>query len=198
MEGSQMSNHRDLPIDLLVRTLRYDPDSGLLYWRERKPDLFTSPTRTAEWECARWNSRYSGELALNNIGNHGYRNGKIMRVPCLAHRAVMAMSIGRWPENVDHINRDRSDNRLANLRECTAHQNSFNRTSVPGASSKYLGVSRLSRIGKWQAEMGGVQGRIYLGVFESEDDAGRAYDAAARLRFGEFANLNFPDERTNQ
>jgi hypothetical protein len=88
---------------------------------------------------------------------------------------------------VDHINGDTLDNRRSNLRHVTRQGNVWNRraTSVCGLK----GVTLHKRTGRWQAAIS----RTYIGLFATAEAAARAYDAAARERFGEVARLNFPD-----
>jgi hypothetical protein len=98
-------------------------------------------------------------------------------------------------KDIDHRNRNGLDNRKANLRACTVHQNARNRGKAKGKTSKYLGVSWDSDCGKWKAEITPNRTRIRLGRFISEKQAAEAYDAAALEHFGEFACLNFPQQK---
>lgn len=94
----------------------------------------------------------------------------------------------------DHVNHDGLDDCKANLRNCTIAQNNANRRSAAGASSKYIGVSRDKRRNKWVAHIKIHGEEKYLGSFDVEEDAARAYDAAAWAAHGPFANLNFPQD----
>lgn len=89
----------------------------------------------------------------------------------------------------DHRNGDGLDNRRANLRRATKAQNNRNRRKTIGYS-KYKGVGWHEN--RWCAQIKVNGKKIHLGRFISEEDAARAYDAAARREFGEFAALNFP------
>lgn len=91
---------------------------------------------------------------------------------------------------VDHINGDGLDNRRCNLRVVTSRQNSQNRAKMRGTTSRFKGVCRASN--SWVANLCVDYSQIYLGSFDNEQDAARAYDAAARKRFGSCAALNFP------
>jgi hypothetical protein len=99
--------------------------------------------------------------------------------------------------HVDHRDGDPLNNRLANLRLCTHSQNQANRPAMGGASRfKGVATARGCR-NRWRAQIqqqraDGTFRRVCLGQFESEEDAARAYDAAALLKYGEFARLNFP------
>ena len=94
----------------------------------------------------------------------------------------------------DHINHDGMDNRRTNLRAATRAQNVRNRKKyTKTGSSKYKGVSWKKDNGKWSARIGLNNKSIFLGNFETEIDAAKAYDEAAKKYHGEFACLNFPE-----
>lgn len=105
------------------------------------------------------------------------------------HREVMRAPKGM---DVDHINRNPLDNRRSNLRVCTRSQNLAR--SRPHGSSGYKGVWQ-GRTGKWIVDVyeNGKRRRIH--GFTSPEDAAREYDRVAREIHGEFAWLNFPDEK---
>lgn len=106
-----------------------------------------------------------------------------------AHRVAWAIHYGEWPsDGIDHINRDPMDNRIENLRLATAAQNSCNRSSAEGSSSRFLGVSIST--GGWVASIGKGGSTIRLGTFETEELAALAYDCAAVMLHREFANPN--------
>lgn len=94
---------------------------------------------------------------------------------------------------LDHINRNPFDNRKSNLRFCTNSQNGANRiykTKRP-KSSKYKGVSFHKQHRKFGANIKVMYKAKHLGYFDTEEEAARAYDKAAKYYFGEFAVLNF-------
>ena len=95
---------------------------------------------------------------------------------------------------VDHINCDRDDNRIQNLRWCTGQENQFNRKKQEGTSSKYIGVCWNKNVKKWMVQIKINRKTKYLGYFDSEIKAAKAYDREARELHGEFAHLNFPDD----
>ena len=92
---------------------------------------------------------------------------------------------------VDHINSDTTDNRLENLRIATQQENSWNRSKcrTRKCHSKYLGVTWVAAVKKWQASAS----HVYLGRYNDEEMAAKAYDTYARKIYGNFAKLNFPD-----
>ena len=106
------------------------------------------------------------------------------------------MTYGYIPEIVDHINRDRSDDRIENLREVTPTQNCYNRIKTYSkCSSKYIGVSWSNTKNRWISYIKINKKRIHLGNFKCEHCAGRAYDLAL-IKYGlsEYGNFNFPKE----
>lgn len=102
------------------------------------------------------------------------------------HRLVVGAARG---EEVDHKNGDTLDNHRENLRRCSHAQNSRNLRKSRGGS-KYKGVSRRSG-GSWKSQITFEGKQFYLGTFDLETDAARAYDRKARELFGEFASTNF-------
>lgn len=106
------------------------------------------------------------------------------------HRSILE---AKGDQIVDHANHDGLDNRRVNLRICSYVENGRNKRPRRGASSQYLGVLWDKKRKMWRA-MIEVAGRgKHQGFFDCEVSAARAYDAAARLYFGEFANPNFKD-----
>lgn len=92
---------------------------------------------------------------------------------------------------LDHADGNGLNNQRANLRHATASQNQANkRKTMNGSLSKYKGVTR--KAGKWQAQIciGGES--HYLGLYPTEEEAARVYDAEARKGFGQYAFPNFP------
>ena len=175
---------RHLPdADLLRKLLRYEPETGRLYWRARTPEMFKSGF---EHECPRWNARYEGKEAFPALSN-GYRKGSITvrgeRHNVSAHRAIWCMTHGYWPEQLDHINQDRADNRLENLRETDFEQNGRNCCLSVRNRSGRVGVYWRPRDRKWRAKIRAHGRYIILGNFARFEDACEAR-AEAEKRYG--------------
>jgi len=129
------------------------------------------------------------------LDDHGYTriilNGKRL----LAHRLAWFWCHGVWPaDEIDHINGDRNDNRICNLREATNLQNCHSKKPHTDATSGYKGVTKAKRRGVWSgwwhAQICFKRQIIHLGYFRDPILAARAYDAAAQRLFGEFAKTN--------
>lgn len=107
------------------------------------------------------------------------------------HQEVLQVEDGYF---IDHINGNGLDNRKSNLRPATHMQNMRNRKPNEVSSSIYRGVYFHRQAGKWRARLRTKGLHLSLGLYQNQVDAARAYDAAARRVFGEFARLNLPEE----
>lgn len=148
----------DLTAERLRERLDYDPATGVFRWRA------------------------SGSLA--GTPQRGYRIIKVDGVRVMAHRLAWLYVHGKWPpEQIDHANLERDDNRIANLRQATNQLNSANRRARKQSGLKGAFRDR----GRWRS-MIKVDGRIrHLGQFDSPESAHAAYLSAAQEAFGEFA-----------
>jgi hypothetical protein len=160
------------PPELLRQLLRYETDTGKLYWRERTPDMFSDQKHSAEHICNAWNSRFSGKEAFTATDSHGYKHGGLLGRQHLAHRAIWAMLHDEWPSGqIDHINGIRTDNRASNLRGVTNQENSANRKLPKNNKSGQIGVLFRHQLQKWQAVIRVNGTLISLGVFVQKTDA---------------------------
>lgn len=158
----------------------YDEASGRLIWRERP-----------EMSILR-NVRFAGKAAGTHDSS-GHIQISIDKKLYLAHRLTWLYHHGLIPDlmQIDHINGVRDDNHIENLRLATPIGNARNQRKQAGRTSRYKGVSFHKRLKRWQASIGIGNGkRLYIGYFDCEEAAARAYDAAAQREFGEFAKLN--------
>jgi hypothetical protein len=130
--------------------------------------------------------------------NYGYavrrewvRGGKGKQVSVKLHRLIIGAKPGQF---VDHINRNRLDNRKSNLRITTHAQNLWNASAKKNNTSGFKGVSvdkrRLHQKYPYKAEIMVNRKKVYLGSFSTAQEASLAYNEAAKKYFGEFACLN--------
>lgn len=145
----------------VVALLHYDPKLGQFFWREAR------------------GGRRKGALA-GSLDEKGYWCIRINRVLYKAHRLVWLLHNEDMPEIVDHINHDRTDNRIENLRAVTLSENNANMDMRSDNKSGFKGVSFHKGSGKWVAKL---KGRT-LGYFASPELASKAYTDAARAEFG--------------
>ena len=168
----------DRSLSLLERAnkaLAYDPETGKFHWLAR-------PDRSPQW-----NGRYAGTEAGSLIASTGYLSIRLDSKAYQAHHLAWLIVHGNLPPvSIDHINRDKTDNRIANLRLATLAENNLNAPIRSNNTSGFKGVSLHRATGKWMA-MIAVGGRsTYLGLFASKQEAADAYAAAGRRLHGEF------------
>lgn len=157
----------ELTAELLRQLIDYDPETGVITWRPRKEK---------SRHDRMWNTRFAFKVA-GTTDTNGYLCVSFRCVKHRAHRLAWLYVHGRWPaDQLDHINRDRADNRLANLRECTGAENHQNRGVR--AKSGVQGVRWHKQGQKWQARIR-INGReVYLGLHETVEAASQAYQEA--------------------
>ena len=100
--------------------------------------------------------------------NRGYRQGRINSKLYLEHRLIWLLHYGEWPNEIDHINGDKSDNRIENLRDLTHKQNMLNQGSRKG-TSKHRGIFWSKDHSKWRVKfcIDGIY--HHIGLFETEE-----------------------------
>lgn len=172
--------------DLLRQLLRYEPDTGKLYWRARPVEMFKEGPRQQN-ACAIWNSRYANKEAFTAYSK-GYLVGAINYQNILAHRAAWAIYYGAWPkQQVDHINGQRDNNRLENLRLVSSSENSKNMGRSMKNKSGQTGVSWHKKSQKWSAYIWSNYKKKHLGLFSERNDAVKARKDA-ELKYGYHVN----------
>ena len=135
-----------------------------------------------------------GNWCAANRGNKTYaihsgkRNGKWTTIGM--HRVVLEADKGI---DIDHINGNALDNQKTNLRLCTNSENQMNRGADRGSRSQFKGIYWNKKAGKWHGHIMANGHRTFLGHFDDEIDAAKAYDEAARELHGDFARLNFSE-----
>lgn len=165
-----------ISIETLQEALSYNPETGVLTWRKRPLHHFKS--ENARNRC---NTLFAGQPAFTSLNNTGYLHGLCNRVPLLAHRVAWALTYGLWPDGqIDHIDGDRTNNRIVNLRDATGQENSKNRQLRSDNKSGCVGVQWHKKTQKWRAFISGADGLKHLGVFTNLDEAIAARKAAER------------------
>lgn len=167
---------KTLPVETLRQLLTCNPDTGELFWRARTKEMF--PTARA---ANSWNTRYGGKRAFTSKDAHGYFQGELFNVAFKAHRVVWALVHGEWPvDQLDHINGDRADNRIANLRVVSGSENMRNARAPLTNTSGQVGVYWYKQYQKWSASIRTHDRKHFLGYFASFDDAVSARKTAER------------------
>jgi hypothetical protein len=166
----------ELTQDDVRRALDYDAQTGVMTWRTR-----------ADRDHS-WNMRFANEVAGNTMG-HGYRCINILGKLHLVHRLAWLWMTGEWPPgNIDHINRDRADNRWCNLRLASASQNAMNSGLREANTSGVKGVSWSKSKRRWIAFITLNGKRRHLGSSTMIEEAKRIREAAEAEHFGEYAH----------
>lgn len=153
-------------------------ETGELRWKKRPREHFKTDRAHSSF-----NSRFAGKVT-GCLRADGYLDVFLGGKLYLAHRIIFALANGYWPETIDHANGIKSDNRPDNLRACTMLQNIANQ----GPRRRLKGAYWHARIGKWQSSICRNYKQIYLGFFDTEEEAHKAYCEAAKHLDGEFLN----------
>ena len=127
-----------------------------------------------------------GKCAGGPNGN-GYLRIRVDGVRYLSHRLAWLYVYGVWPTNqIDHINLNKTDNRISNLRDASRSENHANMPVSKANTSGFKGVYWAPNISRWRATVKVNGKKRNLGYFHSAKDASAAYEVAAREIFGEF------------
>lgn len=162
-----------LTVERLRELLDYDPETGVFTWR-----------------CRRANRPFEGRIA-GSTHKRGYVVLKIEGKSVLAHRAAWAHYYGAWPEHdLDHQDTDKTNQRISNLRPATDIENGYNRRTKKDNTSGYKGVSVHTQTGRWQARIVVNKKRMWLGFFDTAEEAHAAYVRAAQMYHGEYARIS--------
>jgi hypothetical protein len=152
----------------LTELFDYDPIGGQLLWKHHR----TPRARAGD--------------PVGCLHATGYTVTLIRKKNYQVHRLIWALVHGEYPDEIDHINGIRSDNRLENLRACTRAENAKNSGTFRSNRSGYKGVSWCNREGKFQSacKVNGV--KKWLGYFSDAVEAHNAYEAFASHHHGKF------------
>lgn len=137
-------------------------------------------------------ARRVGKVLSGSIKADGYVSISILDQPFREHRVIFLLCHGFLPDYIDHINQNKIDNRIENLRPASSSQNMANVGKwKKKPSSSFKGVSYHIVQNKWIAHIC-IHGKLlHIGYFKNEEDAARAYDKKAIELFGDFSCVNF-------
>src|SRR5690349_9161756 len=173
----------------LNRLLRYEPDTGKLYWKRRDVSEFRdSGPFSAQDFCTRWNTRFAGKEAFTAVERRsqevsGYRVGIFKSTRYKAHRIIWKMVRGSNPQQIDHIDGNTLNNRIENLRSVTNRGNSLNQRLRSTNTSGINGVRYVEGRNLWEAKIKVLGRFVYLGRFSLKKEAVAARRAADK-KFG--------------
>lgn len=147
-----------MPVAEMLEYFSYDPETGVIT-RKKKASIRTNV----------------GDVAGSLNKTTGYMEMGFKRKYYRLHRVAWALHYGSDPvQFIDHINGDKSDNRIANLRLATKSSNAWNQRR-PQRSNPYLGVCWHKSSKKWAAQIGLNGKRWCIGLFETAEQARDAY-----------------------
>jgi hypothetical protein len=157
----------DRLVKVLQQLLAYDPETGKLFWKARPTEMFPSAK-----DAKTWNTTWANREAFTAVHHNGYFVGAVFAKNYRAHRVIWAMHYGEWPKGqIDHINGDKRDNRLGNLRCVTHQENGKNQKRRSTNTSGATGVDYVARLRKWRAQIKDGKKAVHLGVFPTFEEA---------------------------
>ena len=163
------------PAPALRLLLRYDPSTGLLFWRERPVELFPNAVGA---RC--WNGAFAGKAAFKAV-KRGYATGTVFCRSLFAHRVIWALVYGAWPsDDIDHISGVKDDNRIENLRVVSRTENMRNKKLYSNNLSGRVGVVFHRRCKRWHARIRINNQKIHLGGYGTFEEACAARSAAEK------------------
>jgi len=177
----------DLSIEQIRELLDYNPETGIFIWRQRaiRPGALARIDRN-------WNARFSGKQVAANVASQtGYSAMSIFCKRYNAHRIAWAHFYGSHPAlEVDHINGDKIDNRICNLRLASRSQNAMNCKRKSNNTSGYKGVSFHKAAQKWHARICVDYKTLNLGLFATVEEAYTERLRAEQKLHGEFSLIS--------
>jgi HNH endonuclease len=162
------------PVDVLRNLLDCDPETGRLQFRARPRSMFNS-----DRAMNAWNAKHAGKVAATSCHVHGYAIIGLLGRVYPAHRVIWTLVHGyEPPQDIDHINGHRSDNRPVNLRAVTRSENGKNQKLHVTNKSGFSGVTWCRRNEAWAARITVEGRRKHLGYHSDFALAVKARKAA--------------------
>jgi hypothetical protein len=163
-----------LSVEKISEFVSYDPNTGDFTWRVARLSF---------------GGKAKAGTVAGTIDKNGYRIIGIAGQRYWAHRLAWYVYYGKWPTGqIDHVNMDPLDNRIANLREATMTQQRGNQRVRKDSASGIKGVSQTLG-GRWIARIRYRGICVDLGRFDDPQSAQEAYQLSARSLYGEFARV---------
>jgi hypothetical protein len=141
------------------------------------------------WKVDRKGNKVKGKQANRLKKSNGYQEVTINKKNLYAHRVIFMMIHGRWPEQIDHIDGNRSNNLIDNLREANNAQNNRNTSLRSTNTTGFKGVSYYTSIKRYVAKITVNYKSIHIGCFDTPEEANEAYKKAALELHGDFARF---------
>ena len=148
--------------------LNYDPETG----------IFTKHSK-----------RKGVHRKVGTVSRYGYWQISICldkQKVMLAHRLAWFIYYGELPTIIDHIDGNRLNNSISNLRVCSSRENNLNKTRKSNTKSGRKGVSWYKRDSKWEVRIKHKNKNLHLGLFDDIDEASKVYEEKAKELHGEF------------
>jgi hypothetical protein len=159
--------------EYLAAVISYNPETGELHWKHRAD------------RDDQWNARCAGKRAFTSVQSRGYHSGGVDGHTFIAHRVAWAIYYGKWPQNqIDHLDGNKRNNRIANLRDASVVENNRNMPVSKRNATGVLGVVWLPQRRVWRAEIMVDRKMVRLGCFANKEDAVSARkDAEGKFGF---------------
>lgn len=172
---------KTMDIECLKSLISYNPLTGEFFWKFRSREEFNSDRIFKSW-----NSTYSGKKC-GSLTNK-YLTVRVKNSMYYCHRLAWAIHFGEWPEDdIDHINMDKTDNRISNLRLVSRGQNMANMRATKANKSGFIGVHWAKREGRWVSSITIDHKCKFLGHYDDPVSAAKAYNEECAKVHGDFA-----------
>lgn len=163
--SSESTMNTEITREQVLEMLEYIPETGVLLQKKKRPKVAVG-------------------MVAGGVTPKGYRYIQLFGRKYAAHRLVWLIEHGKFPEMfIDHIDRNKLNNCIENLREVTEKQNNENKRHQKNSSTGIRGVSFVPKLRKYKAQIQHNGINHYLGVFDSPLDAAEAYKKAAKQLF---------------